>query len=125
MTKKERKYNILAYGNERIGLSQPSQDISSRNFALFFEPFNTDKRFNEFDGVILFQGIFEKYKYEDGWDGTYLNHSYARNELDKRKKELNLLLGQGGFVCFILHKPVVDSYYQLDQGDALGPGGRP
>jgi len=58
MKQQERKYNLLAYGNERIGITQPSQDISNRNFVLSFEPFNTDKRFHEFDGVILFQGIF-------------------------------------------------------------------
>jgi len=92
MKQQERKYNLLAYGNERIGISQPSQDISNRNFVLSFEPFNTDKRFHEFDGVILFQGIFEKYRYEEARDGIYLNHSYDRNELDKRKKELSLLM---------------------------------
>jgi hypothetical protein len=111
MKHQERKYTLLAYGNERIGISQPSQDISNGNFVLSFEPFNTDKRFYEFDGVILFQGIFEKYRYEEVWDGIDLNHSYDRNELDKRKKELSLLIEKGGFVCFILHKPFVDSYY--------------
>ncbi len=111
MKQQERKYNIMAYGNEKIGISKPSQDISNRNFELSFEPFNTGKRFNDFDGVILFQGIFEKYKYEESWEGIYLNHSYERNELDKRKKELGLLIKKGGFVCFILHKPFVDSYY--------------
>lgn len=111
MKHQERKYNLLAYGNERIGISQPPQDISNRNFVLSFEPFNANKQFHEFDGVILFQGIFEKYRYEDGWNGIYLNHSYDRNELDKRKKELSLLIKKGGFVCFILHKPFVDSYY--------------
>lgn len=43
---------------------------------------------------------------------TYLNHSCDRNELDKRIKELELLIKKGGFVCFILHKPFVDSYYR-------------
>lgn len=112
MTQEERQYNILVYGIEKNGLKEPSQEISNRNFKLFFEPFNTEKRFNDFDGVILFQGIFEIYRYEDGWNGTYLNHSYDRNELDKRKKELKLLLDKSGFCCFILHKPFIDSYYQ-------------
>ncbi|MCB2182352.1 MAG: hypothetical protein KQH63_10025 [Desulfobulbaceae bacterium] len=111
MTEEERQYNILVYGIEKRGLKEPSQEVSNRNFKLFFEPFNTDKRFNDFDGVILFQGIFEIYNYEDGWDGIYLNHSYDRNELDKRKKELELLIKKGGFSCFILHKPFVDSYH--------------
>lgn len=112
MTKEERQYNILVYGIEKRGLKEPSQEISNRNFKLNFEPFSTGKRFNDFDGVILFQGIFETYKYESSYyDGEYLVHSYDRNELDKRKKELELLIKKGWFCCFILHKPFVDSYY--------------
>ena len=113
MTQEDRLYNILVYGIEKRGLKEPSQEISNRNFKLNFEPFTTDKRFNDFDGVILFQGIFETYKYESSYyDGEYLVHSYDRNELDKRKKELQLLLEHGGLACFILHKPFVDSYYR-------------
>lgn len=113
MTQEERQYNILVYGIEKIGLKEPSQEISNRTFKLSFEPFSTDKRFTDFDGVILFQGIFETYKYESSYyDGGYLVHSYDRNELDKRKKELQLLLEHGGFVSFILHKPFVDRYYK-------------
>src|SRR3990172_6532473 len=110
MTQEDRQYNILVYGVEKRGLKEPSQEISNRNFKLIFEPFTTKKRFNDFDGVILFQGIFESYKYESSYNGEYLNHSYDCNELDKRKKELELLITKGGFVCFILHKPFVDSY---------------
>ena len=77
-----RKYNILVYGTDRIGLKEPSQEISNRNYKLVFENFKTEKHFNDFDGVILFQGVFEVYKYEETWEGTYLNHSYDRN--DKR-----------------------------------------
>jgi len=113
MTQEDRQYNILVYGVEKRGLKEPSQEISNRNFKLIFEPFTTEKRFNDFDGVILFQGIFETYQYEHSYyDGEYLVHSYDRNALDKRKKELKLLIEKGGFVCFILHKPFVDSYYR-------------
>jgi hypothetical protein len=102
MTLQKWKYNLLAYGNDRMGLIKAPKDISNSNFTLSFEPFNTQKRFNDFDGVILFQGIFEQYEYGEGWDGEYLDHSSDRNELDKRKKEVELLLKNGGFVCFIL-----------------------
>lgn len=70
MTQEDSKYNILVYGIEKRGLNVPRKEISNHNFKLFFEPFNTVKRFNDFDGVILFQGIFETYKYEDGWDSN-------------------------------------------------------
>jgi hypothetical protein len=113
MIQEERQYNILVYGIEKRGLKKPIQEISNRTFKLSFEPFSTEKRLNDFDGVILFQGIFETYKYESNYlEGEYLVHSYDRNELDKRKKELELLIENGGFVCFILHKPFIDRYYR-------------
>ena len=117
MTQKNRLYNILVYGIEKIGLKESDQEISNRNFKLNFEPFTTEKRFNDFDGVILFQGIFETYKYGfSDFDGEYLDHSYDRNELDKRKKEQQLLIEKGGFFCFILHKPFVDRYHKSSYG---------
>lgn len=111
MTQRERQYNLLVYGIEKCGLSTPGGEISNSNFKLSFEPFKTQKRFNEFDGVILFQGIFETYEYGEGYGGKYLKHSYDKDELDKRNKELGILLKKGGFVCFILHKIFVDHYY--------------
>ena len=55
----QRKFNILVFGIERIGLSMPSEPISVRNFTVHFEEYDTGRRFNEYDGVIVFQGIFE------------------------------------------------------------------
>ena len=56
----KRVYNILVYGIEMKGLDRPKEDIKRRNFNQTFENFKTDRWFNEFDGVILFQGIFEE-----------------------------------------------------------------
>ncbi len=107
---KKRTYNILVYGIDIIALNLPSKELSDPNFKLFFEPFKTQKRFNDFDGVILFQEIFEHYEFETGWEGQYIKHRYDRNELDKRKKELDLLIANNGFVCFILWKGFLDRY---------------
>lgn len=104
----ESKYNILAYGIEKNGLTAPDNDITSPNYTIKFEQFNTHSRFNEFDGVILFKGIFEKIKWEtDGFE-SYLRHSCEEDELDKRKKEAALLLDQGGFICFLLDDTFTD-----------------
>jgi hypothetical protein len=117
MTQQGRQYNLLIYGIEKVGLSNPAQGISNRNLNLLFEPFNTQKRFNDFDGVILFQGIFELYKYGGGgYFGNGFSHTYYRDELDKRKKEMGLLLNNGVFVCFILNKHFVDRYYISGSG---------
>lgn len=114
---KSRTYNILVYGVEMKGLTVPSTPIKKRNFSLNFEPFNTSERFNEYDGVILFQGIFEKYKWESYGYGRSFKHSYAVDELDKRKKEAQLLLKKRGFICFILNDDFVD---HADQRDFVG-----
>jgi hypothetical protein len=39
---------------------------------------------------------------------SYLSHVYDVDELDKRKKEARLLLGRGGFLCFLLTDPFID-----------------
>jgi hypothetical protein len=97
------KLNILVYGIEKKGLEPPSQFLETNSFKLFFEPFDTLKSFNEFDGVILFQGIFENFKRNYHFiDGISFNHFSYKDELDKRKKEVSLLLKKKGFVCFLL-----------------------
>ena len=111
---KSRTYNILVYGVEKAELTAPSHPIKKKNFTLNFEPFETSERFNEYDGVILFQGIFEKYKWvKEVWD-SHFEHSYDVDELDKRKKETQLLLENGGFICFILNHDFVDSEDGVD-----------
>lgn len=42
--------------------------------------------------------------------GEYLLHSCDRNELDKRKKEAELLLQQGGLLCFLLNESFIDAH---------------
>ncbi|MCK4447545.1 MAG: hypothetical protein KAW56_10750 [Candidatus Marinimicrobia bacterium] len=106
----DRVYNILVYGIERVRLIPPENDIISHNYKLFFEPFDTKKRFSDFDGVILFQGIFEDYKYEQNMYGIFLNDYVChKDELDKRCKEIDILIENQGFICFLLCSPFHDS----------------
>ena len=104
----QRQYNILVFGLERKGLPIPPEPLRTRNFSIFFEKYGTARRFNEYDGVIVFQGLFEKFQVVDSHMDSYLSHNYDADELDKRKKEVALLLGQGGFLCFLLTDPFVD-----------------
>lgn len=104
----ERTYNVLIYGIEKKALKAPREPVRTRNFCLYFEPFSTQRRFQEFDGVVLFQGIFEHFEWKRGLMDSYLEHSCQNNELDKRKKEAELLLGGGGFLCFLLSQPFID-----------------
>lgn len=104
----ERSYNVLVFGLERKGLPVPSEPLRTRNFSVFFEQYGTHRRFQEYDGVVMFQGIFEKFELRTGYMDSYLSHAYDADELDKRKKEAALLLGQGGFLCFLLTDPFTD-----------------
>lgn len=103
----ERTYNILVYGIDKKGLLTPTESINARNYTLSFENFGTPKRFNDFDGVILFKGTFETFKREVGYE-IHLEHTCDRNDLDKRKNEAELLTKKGGFLCFLLDEPFFD-----------------
>ncbi len=105
---KERSYNILVYGIEKHGLTAPIDPITSRNYTLSFEPFNSASRFIEYDGVILFQGLFEYFERKSNVMNSYLVHHCDNDELDKRKKEADLLLKKGGFLCFLLNSAFID-----------------
>ena len=104
----ERSYNIMVYAADKKTIDTPKNPIVARNFKLHFEPFKTPRRFNEFDAVIIFKSTFENFTFVDGFHGvtTYLDHDSV--EMDKRKKELQLLKAKGGFICFLLDGVFVD-----------------
>jgi hypothetical protein len=104
----DRHYQFLVFGVERKGITSPKGPIKTRNFTLCFEPFGTAKRFNDFDSVILFQGIFEYFERENGAYGGHLSHSCEKDELDKRMKEAALLYEKPGFLCFLLSEAFID-----------------
>jgi len=101
--------HLLIYAIERENLIPPKDGIKQRNFHLSFEPFRTKRRFNEFDGVFLFQGCFEKIEYiRDYWGSSYYNCEYEKDELDKRYNEVKILMKRGGFICFMMCNPFID-----------------
>jgi len=110
MTKPEEKIeNIMVYALEKVGLTFPKADFRKRNYHLHFEPFDSRRRFNEFDGLVLFQGCFEEVETgRDYWGYVYENVRCAKNELDKRLNEATLLLEKGGYICVILCRRFVD-----------------
>jgi hypothetical protein len=80
-------YNILVYGVEKVGLTAPSNPIRKKDFSLKFEPFETSERFNEYDGVILFQGIFEECRWIKNYYGSGIfKHYYDVDVQDQRKQ---------------------------------------
>lgn len=99
---------IMVLGAEMKRIVAP-KPILTANYHLHFEPFDTPKKFTEFDGVIVFQGTFEMEETYRQLGGTYLRIKTAKNQLDSRIKELRLLLEKGGFACFVLCEPFIDT----------------
>jgi hypothetical protein len=104
------KLRILAYGVETKGLQAPAAPIPSSRYSVEFAPHNHAARFQEFDGVIVFQGTFESFERVPWrYNSSRLKHHCQRDELDKRTKEAMALFERGGFICVLLTDPFIDS----------------
>ena len=103
-----RQTRVLVYGTDKLGLSPPAGEHGTPSYVLVFKPFETTERFQDYDGVIFFQGIFERFTERGNGLRTWLEVDYDIAMLDQREKEVSLLLAGGGFACVLLHKPFVD-----------------
>jgi len=102
----------MVHGADVFGLQMEPAELDDRNYKLTFAPFRTEKRLSEFDGVITFQRLYERFDRKKSYMSSYLAHSCDRDELDKREKEADLLIKQGGFIVFLLHMPFRDRIYE-------------
>ncbi len=106
------KYRILAYGFEKKGLPLPPQDMELPWCSVTFGTFLAAPRFQDFDGVIFFQGIFESFEsVSRSFDEPYLRHTFSEDELDRRFRETVELISQGGLVCGVLTESFLDTHY--------------
>lgn len=111
-TKTEREFNILVYGIEKKGIDAPISPIITPNYILTFGAFNTSHRFDDYNGLIIFQGIFETIRNDSRHGTPYIYCVSETNELDKRQKEVELLLNNKGFVCFILCERFIENSHE-------------
>jgi len=95
-----------------FNLALDTDELDDRNYKLQFLPYKTDRRLSEFDGIITFQRLYESYKSRSNYTDSWTEHNCDRNELDKREKEAEILIRNGGFIVFILHQPFRDHIYQ-------------
>ena len=112
MEAREGRLNIVVHGADSFGLQMEPAELDDRNYRLTFEPFRTEKRLSDFDGVITFQRLYERFERKSNYMNSWLAHSCDRDEMDKREKEADLLLKQGGFIVFLLHLPFLDRVYE-------------
>lgn len=100
---------ILVYGIDRVGYTVRKDNIETRLCVLHFESFNTREKFQDYDGVILFQGIFEEIeRHTYRYGRSYTTIECCTDELQRRKKQYELLMGKKGFICFLLIAPFID-----------------
>jgi hypothetical protein len=103
-------YRVLAYGFEKKALPHPAHSIGFAKCKVEFAEFKGAPRFQDFDGVIVFQGTFESFEHRI----SYWDHEWSRDELDKRTKEAYALIEKGGFVCLVLTDPFIDFDRHID-----------
>lgn len=127
------RFRVLVYGAEKLGYSIPndSQDATIRvavtephfrpanegsinignGIELVFRPFNTKDQFQDYDGVIMFQGIWAKRMVTNNYyDPREYVGEKQNDELQKRTKQLQQLLKKNGFVCFLMDRLEHDDF---------------
>ena len=102
-TKQSENFRIIVYGTEKLGYPNLGEFAVRDNTKLFFYPFNTLEKFQDYDGVIMFQNIWSIRKTSSYSGKEYLDN-LQDSEFNKRIKQLQLLLEKGGFVCFLMEK---------------------
>jgi len=116
-TPTERRYRVLAYAIERKGLPVPGKKLESGKYTIEFAPYEKAARFEDFDGVIVFQGTFEQFAFVSHpylSSRSHLKHTWDRDELDKRTKEAFHLAGKRGIICVLLTERFIDSHEARD-----------
>lgn len=112
MSAREGQITIMVHGADCLGLDLQDKELDDRNYHVIFEPYRTERRLCECDGVITFQCLYERFERKSNHMSSWTAHSCDRDELDKREKELYLLIKNGGFVVFLLHTPFHDRIYE-------------
>lgn len=106
---KDYKPTILVYGIDKVGIAIPKENIETELGILHFEPFNTEEKFQDYDGLILFQTTFERIiEHKPAYSSNYITVECFSDELQRRKKQYQLLMDKKGFICILLITPFID-----------------
>lgn len=111
---------IIAYGFERLGFQLPDQPLKIPKIGTAeFVDFHTKSRLDEADGVIIPQGIFERFQRQDtSYSGVHTKISYERDLLLERKREVLNLIRSGRWVCFLVGE-IIDEVPQGNETQAV------
>ncbi len=133
-TREDKPLRILVYGIEKVGYEFPREGTNEKvsvageepqfrkvlepilhiegNIKLVFEGFNTKEEFQNYDGVIMFQGIWAKRgTSSDIYSSREYVYDQQNDELQKRVKQLQQLISKkNGFICFLMGRMEYDDF---------------
>ncbi len=111
------KFKILVFGMDNQNL-RTREDTVRDKYTISYTDMNTSEKFDDFDGVIIFQGSFESVKIRSGvYTSSWTEISYDENNLHIREKEIARLHKKNGFSCHLLTKEfthIIDAKYRLE-----------
>ncbi len=112
---KSEKINILVYGFDMLGYQNPSEPLNiSTNIKIQFSNFSVQLNLDDFNGVIIPQGIFESIERSKTSIYTYYDIKVETDLLYEREREVINLLKQDNWICFLVSDII----------DAIPQGGR-
>ncbi len=94
-------------GSTAKGSNSKVSETGRLNFV--FLAFDAVRHFHDYDGVIFFQGSFERFTIASNGFDSYLRHEYDQDQLGRRTNEALLLSGKGGFLGMLLDADFIDS----------------
>jgi len=109
---KGEKQRVCAYGFDRSGFEGPSDQSpatwETEHAEVVWLPYGGHRALDEFDGVIMPQGIFEEIEIRND---TVLGDSYAKIKCDRdlmleKDREMRNLINAGGWICFLVKEMV-------------------
>ena len=100
---------IMVFGLDAIcgGLVE---DIATAQYNIHFVGRNRSCEFDCYDGVVVFQGVFERLQRSDGYLGSTEWITSDKDDLDRRYKESLKLIRNGGFVLLIQTRAFHDCF---------------
>jgi hypothetical protein len=122
---KGEKQLVCAYGFDKLGFAGPTDKSTAtweaEHAKVVWLPYGDHRPFEEFDGVIMPQGIFEEIKIRNNtvFGDPYGTVNCDRDLMLEKDRQMRNLTNAGGWICFLVGE-IVESV-----PDGSGYGTRP
>lgn len=100
---KQQEFKIVVFGFDKLGFEFPSSDLKLRDvYNVEYIKFEDFKNFDNVDGVIIPQGIFEEFTIQQDILDIYTKIQVRENLLLEVERHVNNLIEMGKWVCFLV-----------------------